>query len=55
MSFGGSGGDDAFLIGPFMDWWDKHTAKRDARRTKRAEAKAARRTKKDEPRSGTQG
>jgi hypothetical protein len=31
-----------------MDWWDKRTAKRDAKRTRKLEAKAARRP-------GTQG
>lgn len=56
VSYGGGGSsDDAFLVGPFLEWWDKHTAKRDARRTKRAEAKAARLAKKDDPRSGTKG
>ena len=40
MSFGGGGiGDDAFLIGPILSWWEKHTDKRDAKRAARAEAK----------------
>lgn len=40
MSLGGGGAsDDAFLIGPFLNWWDKRSAKRDAK----LEAKAARR------------
>jgi len=44
MAFGGGGSsDDAFLIGPFLDWWEKRNAKRDAKRTAKAEAKAARR------------
>lgn len=48
MGFGGGGiGEDAFLIGPFLQWWDKRTAKRDAKRTAKLEAKAARRTHKD--------
>ena len=42
MSVGGGGPtDDAFLIGPFMEWWDKRSAKRDAKRTAKAESKAA--------------
>lgn len=33
-------GDRTFLIGPFLDWWDQHVAKRDAKRAKRrSEAK----------------
>lgn len=44
MSWGGGGSsDNAFLIGPFLQWWDKRTAKRDAKRTARLEAKAAKR------------
>jgi hypothetical protein len=44
MSLGGGGAsDDAFLIGPFLNWWDKRSAKRDAKRTAKLEAKAARR------------
>ena len=40
MAFGGGGdGGDALLIGWMLDWWDKHTTKRDARRAARAEAK----------------
>lgn len=39
---GGSEGGDGLLIGPFMEWWDKRTAKRDAKRARRLEAKAAR-------------
>ena len=43
MSVGGGGPtDDAFLIGPFMEWWDKRSAKRDAKRTAKAEARAQR-------------
>jgi hypothetical protein len=50
MSFGGGGSsDDAFLIGPFLDWWEKRNAKRDAKRTAKAEAKAARQA---EPKGG---
>lgn len=41
---GGGGGEDAFLIGPIMEWWDKHTAKRDAKRAAKLEAKAARKS-----------
>jgi hypothetical protein len=42
MSIGGGGPtDDAFLIGPFMEWWDKRSAKRDAKRTAKIEARAA--------------
>ncbi len=41
MSFGGGGqGGDGLLIGPFMEWWDKHVAKRDAKRAARDEATA---------------
>ncbi len=44
MSIGGGGPtDDAFLIGPFMEWWDKRSAKRDVKRTAKLEAKAQRR------------
>jgi len=50
MAFGG-GHDDSFLIGPFMDWWDKHTAKRDAKRTAKQEAKATKRDGKTRPKS----
>ena len=41
MAFGGGGGDggDALLIGPILEWWDKHTSNRDAKRAARAEAK----------------
>jgi len=42
MSFGGGPTDDAFLIGPFMEWWEKRSAKRDAKRTAKKEAKMAR-------------
>ena len=42
MAFGGGGNsDDAFLIGPFLEWWEKRSAKRDAKRAAKAEAKAA--------------
>lgn len=30
-------GDRTFLIGPFLDWWDRHVARRDAKRTKSRE------------------
>jgi len=50
MAFGGGGSsDNAFLIGPFLEWWDKFTAKRDAKRTTRREAKAAERKGHDGP------
>jgi hypothetical protein len=41
VALGGGDGSDGLLIGPFMEWWDKRTAKRDAKRAARAEAKAA--------------
>ena len=44
MALGGSDGGDGLLIGPFLDWWDKRTAKRDAKRTARAERKARKHT-----------
>jgi hypothetical protein len=43
MALGGSDGGDGLLIGPILEWWDRHTAKRDARRTARAEARQKRR------------
>jgi hypothetical protein len=50
MTFGGGGAsDNAFLIGPFLDWWDKRTAKRDAKRTKKLEARTAKREKSIDP------
>lgn len=27
-------GDRTFLIGPFLDWWAQHVARRDAKRAK---------------------
>ena len=36
---GGSSNDDAFLIGPILEWWDKRTAKRDAKKAAKAEAR----------------
>ncbi len=39
------GADDPFLIGPILQWWEKLSAKRDAKRTARAEAKAAARNR----------
>ena len=36
---GGSSSDDAFLIGPILEWWDKRTAKRDAKKAAKAEAR----------------
>jgi hypothetical protein len=41
VALGGGDGSDGLLIGPFMEWWDKRTAKRDAKRAARAEATAA--------------
>ena len=41
MSLGGSEGGDGLLIGPFMDWWDRRTAKRDAKRVRKLEAKSS--------------
>ena len=38
--------DRTFLIGPFLDWWDKRSAKRDDRHTERL---ARRRTRLDAP------
>jgi hypothetical protein len=52
MTLGGSDGGDGLLIGPFLQWWDKHTAKREARRTERAERKA--RTSKAQTISGSE-
>ena len=50
MTVGGGGAsDNAFLIGPFLDWWDKRTAKRDAKRTEKLEAKAAKRETAEDP------
>jgi hypothetical protein len=43
MSIGGGPQDESFLIGPFLDWWDRRTAKRDAKRTAKLEAKATQR------------
>lgn len=44
MALGGGGeGGDGLLIGPFLQWWDRHVAKRDARRTARLEKRASRR------------
>ena len=43
MALGGGDGSDGLLIGPIMEWWDKHTAKRDAKRAAKLEAKAAKR------------
>lgn len=40
MTLGGGEGGDGLLIGPFLQWWDKHVAKRDAERTAKLEAKA---------------
>ena len=42
MALGGGPTDDAFLIGPFLEWWEKRSAKRDAKRTAKAEARARR-------------
>ncbi|HEX5017910.1 MAG TPA: hypothetical protein VFX15_10045 [Actinomycetes bacterium] len=39
MSVGGGSSDDAFLIGPILEWWDKRTAKRDAKKAAKAEAR----------------
>ena len=46
MSMGGGDQGDSLLIGVFLQWWDKRTAKRDAKRTAKLEAQAARRTEK---------
>ena len=35
--------DRTFLIGSVLQWWDKHAAKRDARRTARLEKRTSRR------------
>jgi hypothetical protein len=43
VTLGGGEGGDGLLIGPFLQWWDKHVAKRDARRTARLEKRASRR------------
>jgi hypothetical protein len=48
MTLGGGGdGGDALLIGPILDWWERHTAKRDARRAAKAEARNQRRASND--------
>ena len=38
----GGSSEDAFLIGPILDWWDKHSTRRDAKRTAKVEAKLER-------------
>ncbi len=38
---GGGANDNAFLIGPFMDWWAARVARRDAKRTAKREAQDA--------------
>lgn len=49
MTVGGGGSsDNAFLIGPFLEWWDKFSAKRDTKRTARLEARAAERSQNDD-------
>lgn len=35
------GADDPFLIGPILEWWEKLSANRDAKRIARAEANTA--------------
>jgi len=40
MTLGGADGGDGLLIGPILDWWDKHTTRRDAKRAARQAAKA---------------
>jgi hypothetical protein len=40
---GGGPNDDALLIGPFLDWWEKRTEKRDSKRITKAKARAAHR------------
>jgi hypothetical protein len=47
---GGGANDNAFLIGPFMDWWARRVARRDAKRTAKQEALAAFKvTEQDQP------
>jgi NAD(P)H-hydrate repair Nnr-like enzyme with NAD(P)H-hydrate epimerase domain len=44
MAIGGGGdGGDGLLVGPMLEWWDKHVARRDARRSARRARKSQRR------------